>query len=85
MGCHCIKSGPNWGNGSQIRRMVDNFNKAKRVLRSNVSSENIVVVNGFLYGRDNQPGKGKYLKFCGQRFWELISDDELFIQILQSF
>src|SRR6266487_3579912 len=31
-----IKSGPNWGNASQIRRMVDNFRKAKRILGTNV-------------------------------------------------
>lgn len=72
-----IKSGPNWGNSSQIRRMIDNFNRAKRVLRTNTSSINVVAVNGCCYGKDDQPDKGDYLKLCGQRFWEFVSDNEL--------
>ncbi|MCL2298120.1 MAG: cytosolic protein [Proteobacteria bacterium] len=68
-----IKSGPNWGNSQQIKRMLDNFSKAKRVLGTNRSRMNVVPVNGCCYGRDNQPDKGSYLKLCGERFWELIS------------
>ncbi len=79
-----IKSGPNWGNSSQIARMRDNFKKAKRILGTNVSKMNVVAVNGCCYGRDNHPDKGDYLKLCGQRFWELISDDEqLYIDIIE--
>ena len=29
-----IKSGPNWGNSSQVKKMCDNFAKAKRILLS---------------------------------------------------
>jgi hypothetical protein len=72
-----IKSGLNWGNSSQIRRMIYNFNRAKRVLRTNTSLINVVAVNGCCYGKDDQPDKGEYLKLCGQRFWEFISGDEL--------
>lgn len=72
-----IKSGPNWGNSSQIRRMIDNFNRAKRVLRTNTSSINVVAINGCCYGKDDQPDKGEYLKLCAQRFWEFISGNEL--------
>ncbi|MBW4619793.1 MAG: hypothetical protein KME17_10615 [Cyanosarcina radialis HA8281-LM2] len=60
-----IKSGPNWGNSSQIKRMVDNFSKAKRILRTNTSSINVVAVNGCCYGKDDRPDKGEYLKLCG--------------------
>src|SRR3989344_54635 len=69
-----IKSGPNWGNSSQIARMVDNFKKAKRILKTNTSSKNIVAVNGCCYGRDNAD-KGDYVKYSGQAFWEFISGD----------
>lgn len=72
-----IKSGPNWGNSSQIRRMIDNFRKAKRILGTNISSINVVAINGCCYGKDDQPDKGEYLKLCGQRFWEFISENEL--------
>ena len=73
-----IKSGPNWGNSSQIKRMKDNFRKAKRILGINTaSSPNVVAVNGCCYGRDNTPDKGEYLKLCGQGFWSFISGNEM--------
>ncbi|MBF2027238.1 MAG: cytosolic protein [Oscillatoriales cyanobacterium C42_A2020_001] len=80
-----VKSGPNWGNSSQIKRMIDNFNRAKRTLRTNTFlSTNIIAVNGCCYGKDDQPDKGDYLKLCGQRFWEFISDSEtLYTDIIE--
>lgn len=79
-----IKSGPNWGNSSQIARMKDNFRKAKRILGTNISQKNIVAINGCCYGRNNKPDKGDYLKYCGQRFWEFISGNkDLYIQIIE--
>ena len=68
-----IKSGPNWGNASQIEKLRTNFIKAKRILNTNISRKNIVAVNGCLYGREISEDKGDYLKLCGQRFWEFIS------------
>jgi hypothetical protein len=41
-----IKSGPNWGNSRQISKMRDDFNKAKRILRTNAARRNIEAVNG---------------------------------------
>ena len=74
-----IKSGPHWGNSSQVKRMKDNFRKAKKILGTNTaSSPNVVAVNGCCYGRDNTPDKGEYLKLCGQRFWSFISGNETF-------
>ena len=70
-----IKSGPNWGNSSQVKKMKDNFQKAKKIIKTNASKINIVPVNGCCYGRDNTPDKGEYLKLCGQGFWEFISGD----------
>ncbi len=79
-----IKSGPNWGNSSQIKRMKDNFKQAQRRLRQNNSITNIVSVNGCCYGRDNKPDKGDYHKICGQRFWEFISGNEvLYLDIIE--
>ena len=70
-----IKSGPNWGNSSQIDKMIDDFKVAKRTLRTSNSKLNIIAVNGCCYGRENQPDKGDYFKYCGQQFWEFISGD----------
>lgn len=79
-----VKSGPNWGNSSQIKKMVDNFKKAKRILGSNTSKVNIVAVNGCCYGKDNHPEKGDYLKLCGQSFWEFVSGNpDFYIEIIE--
>ncbi len=79
-----VKSAPNWGNSSQIQRMKDDFRKAKRILQSNVPPTNIVAINGCCYGIDNNPDKGEYLKYCGQRFWEFISgNSELYLEIIE--
>ncbi len=79
-----LKFGPNWGNSSQIARMKDNFNRAKRILRTNSSFANVIAVNGCCYGKDDHPDKGDYLKLCGQRFWEFISSDrDLYIDIVE--
>ena len=79
-----IKSGPNWGNSSQIRRMVDNFKKAKKILRTSDSKIYIRAVNGCCYGRDKNPDKGEYLKLCGQDFWSFISNvDTLYTEIIK--
>ncbi len=79
-----IKSGPNWGNSSQTKKMKDDFIKAKKTLRTSNSGLNINCVNGCCYGRDNTPDKGDYFKYCGQIFWEFISgESELFVKIIE--
>lgn len=79
-----IKSGPNWGNSSQISKMIADFRTAQRTLRTSNSGLNIVSVNGCCYGRDNHPDKGDYFKYCGQRFWEFISGNmNLYTEIIE--
>lgn len=79
-----IKSGPNWGNSSQISKMAADFKTAKKTLRTSNSQLNIIAVNGCCYGRDNHPDKGDYFKYCGQSFWHFISNNEnLFIGIIE--
>ena len=79
-----IKSGPNWGNSRQISKMKDDFRRAKRILRTSKSNLQIVAINGCCYGRNNKPDKGDYFKFCGQMFWEFISDNQnLYVEIIE--
>jgi len=79
-----IKSGPNWGNSSQIAKMVADFKTAKKTLRTSNSQLNVTAVNGCCYGRDNNPDKGDYFKYCGQRFWEFVSGDtNLYTKIIE--
>jgi hypothetical protein len=71
-----IKSGPNWGNSSQIQKMLSDFNTAQKTLRTSNSQLHIVCINGCCYGKDRNPDKGAYFKYCGQRFWEFIGGSE---------
>ncbi|MDK2909771.1 MAG: hypothetical protein PWR20_1338 [Bacteroidales bacterium] len=68
-----IKSGPNWGNSSQIGRMIQDFKTAIKTLRSSNSGLIIQPVNGCCYGKEAKPDKGDYFKYCGQQFWYFIS------------
>lgn len=79
-----IKSGPNWGNSSQVSKMKADFVSAKKTLRTSNSQMVVIAVNGCCYGIDNQPDKGDYYKYCGQEFWEFISGDEnLYSEIIE--
>ncbi|MCW7469856.1 PmeII family type II restriction endonuclease [Leptospira kanakyensis] len=79
-----IKSGPNWGNSSQIKKMESDFKTAAKTLRTSNSGLIVKAINGCCYGRDNKPDKGDYLKLCGQRFWEFISgEEELYSELIE--
>lgn len=79
-----IKSGPNWGNSGQIKKMRQNFSQAKRILGTNTSAKNIVAVNGCCYGQESVEDKGDYLKKCGQSFWSFVSgDNDFYITIIE--
>ena len=79
-----IKSGPNWGNSSQIKKMELDFKVAKKRLRTSGSKINVIAVNGCCYGRNKITDKGDYFKYCGQQFWEFISgNNKLFTQIIE--
>lgn len=72
-----IKSGPHWGNSSQIKKMREYFRQARKIVGN---KQHLVAVNGCCYGRDRTPEKGDYQKLCGQPFWALISGNEMMYQ-----
>lgn len=83
-----IKSGPNWANGSQINKLIDQFNTARKRLGTSGAKVNIVCVNGCCYGRSIEKSEyksnGNYYKIAGKRFWELISGDaNLYTELIQ--
>ena len=80
-----IKSGPNWGNSSQISKMMDYFRQAGRILCTSGHREEVRFINGCIYGKDRNPFKEKgYWKYCGQAFWEFISgSDTLYQDIIE--
>lgn len=81
-----IKSGVNWGNSDQVNKMRDNFKVAREILRGRGITNEIVAVNGCIYGKDNVPFKKhkdaekQYYKYAGQEFWSFISGDEQLYQ-----
>jgi hypothetical protein len=79
-----IKSSKNWANSSQVKKLEEDFKNAKKTLRTSNSKLNIVAVNGCCYGVDNNSDKGDYFKYCGQKFWSFISEnDKLYIDIIE--
>lgn len=79
-----IKSSPNWGNSSQVKKMKSDFITAKKALRTSNSNLHVMAINGCCYGIDNNPDKGEYFKICGQEFWAFISGNEnLYLEIIE--
>jgi len=70
-----IKSGPNWANGSQLKKLKLDFISAKKTLRTSNSQLNVVAINGCCYGKNKKTDNGEYFKYCGQEFWTFISDE----------
>lgn len=66
--------------------MQDNFKNAAALLKKKNSKAKIIAINGCCYGIENQPIKDGYFKYCGQEFWEFISNDnQLCINIIEPF
>jgi hypothetical protein len=79
-----VKSGTNWGNSSQIKKMKESFRKAKQRLRTNAKKIPVEAINGCCYGRVDKIDKGEYHKIAGQKFWEFISNNsELYTEIIE--
>jgi hypothetical protein len=79
-----VKSGTNWGNADQIKKMKESFRKAKQRLRTNAKKRPVESINGCCYGRVAKTDKGEYQKIAGQKFWEFISDNsELYTEIIE--
>lgn len=78
-----VKSGPNWGNSEQIKKMRLAFQKATKALRTNQPKINVQAVNGCCYGKGYHD-RGDYIKMCGQEFWTFISGNErLYLDIIE--
>lgn len=71
-----LKSGPNWGNSAQVRRMREDFVRATRILRQGNTRLNVQAINGCCYGRTTRNfDKGDYWKLTGQEFWRFLTDE----------
>ena len=71
-----IKSGSNWGNSSQQKKLEQDFQKAVTVLKQSGIVKNIQPVLGICYGKTRTSYLRNYLKVTGQSFWYLVSRNE---------
>lgn len=79
-----IKSGPNWGNSSQTRRLAQEFESAKREVML-LGYSTVRPVLGICYGRaKTSMWKDVADKVVGQNFWTLISGrPDLYTEIIE--
>ncbi|MCB0076998.1 MAG: cytosolic protein [Anaerolineales bacterium] len=79
-----IKSGTNWGNSSQHRKLADDLRKAVATVKQGNMRLNVQPVLGICYGKTRTSMVQGYMKVVGQNFWTLISDDpSLYIKIIE--
>lgn len=80
-----IKSGPNWGNSSQHRRLAQDLRDGVTRVRQSRTALNVQPVLGICYGRVRTTfTPDGYLKVTGQNFWYLISENpDLYTDIIE--
>jgi len=80
-----IKSGPNWGNSSQKRRLAQDLRETVIRVQQSRTALRVEPVLGICYGKTRTSyTKAGYLKVVGQNFWYLISENEnLYTDIIE--
>jgi len=80
-----IKSGTNWGNSSQHKKLADDLRDTVIRVRQSRIAAKVAPVLGICYGKTRTAyTKAGYLKVVGQNFWYLISENKsLYTDILE--
>lgn len=79
-----VKSGPNWGNSSQQKRLEEDLRNAVMRIKQLQRGANVQAVLGICYGKSRTRYLRGYLKVVGQNFWYLISEDKhLYTDIIE--
>jgi len=79
-----IKSGTNWGNSSQQKKLAQDLVNAVRRIQQSQHSLNVRAILGICYGKTRTSSLHGYIKVVGQNFWYLISDNkELYKEIIE--
>ncbi|MBN2548102.1 MAG: cytosolic protein [Anaerolineales bacterium] len=79
-----VKSGPNWGNSSQQKKLEDDLKTAVARLKQSRHAQNIQPVLGICYGKTRTSYLRGYMKIVGQNFWYLISENrDLYLDIIE--
>ena len=78
-----IKSGPNWGNSDQKKRMKQHFTQARRIFEQGGYSQMVRAIEGCCYGQTSRMFiQGDYHKLRGREFWQLISGSRVMYQVV---
>ena len=79
-----IKSGPNWGNSSQHKKLSEDLANAVKRVKQSHNALNVQPILGICYGNTRTSYLQGYQKVVGQNFWYLISDNkELYKEIIE--
>jgi hypothetical protein len=80
-----IKSGPNWGNSSQHKKLAQDLKNAEIRVKQSHTALKVQSVLGICYGKTRTSYmKAGYLKVVGQNFWYLISENKrLYTDIIE--
>lgn len=79
-----VKSGPNWGNSSQQKKLEEDLRTAVARLKQSKHAQNIQPVLGICYGKTRTAYLRGYMKVVGQNFWYLISENrDLYLDIIE--
>jgi len=79
-----VKSGPNWGNASQHKKQIQDFNTAIKVLKQSDKSIKVQTVLGICYGKIKDTHEHGHLRTMGQNFWYLLSGNKnLYTDIIE--
>lgn len=71
-----IKSGSNWGNSSQQRKLREDLASAVMRIKQSSYASNVQSVLGICYGKTRTSFLHGYVKVVGQNFWYLISGNK---------
>jgi hypothetical protein len=80
-----IKSGTNWGNNSQIRKLSQDFSQARKIILQQNPQINVKNILGICYGKTRTAlSNNGYWKLVGQNFWYFISGEKnLYTDIIE--
>lgn len=79
-----IKSGPNWGNSSQHKKLKQDFEVAMKRIKQIDKTVNLQSILGICYGKTKTSYLHNYWKLVGQNFWYFISGEEdLYTEIIE--
>lgn len=79
-----IKSGPNWGNSSQQKKLEEDLKTAVARIKQSRRQLNVQPVLGICYGKVKTSYLRGYMKVVGQSFWHLISGNKaLYTEIIE--